>query len=166
MTEIPAGRYTFVNGRHGRPQSRHTVPGPLERRVDVMMPRYFIDTYPVTNLHYREFLAAHALCPERHGELPASLGERRTPERAGNPPGCLGEPRGRPRVCTLGGEAPPERHGMAIRRRRGRTEGSTPGGSIRFHQVQLRPGPHDPCRCLPAGKSPFGVMDWWGTSGS
>ncbi|HTY58499.1 MAG TPA: SUMF1/EgtB/PvdO family nonheme iron enzyme, partial [Bacteroidota bacterium] len=55
MTEIPAGPYTFVMAATDVPNP--VIPYPdYSKPRSVMMPRYFIDTYPVTNLQFRDFL--------------------------------------------------------------------------------------------------------------
>ena len=78
MTEIPAGSYSFV-------MTSTDVPNPIIPYPDftkptvVSMPRFFIDTYPVTNAGFRQFLrSAHYAPKDRtnflkhwvHGKLP------------------------------------------------------------------------------------------------
>jgi iron(II)-dependent oxidoreductase len=82
MSEIAAGRYTFVMAATDVPNP--VIPYPdYSRPREVVMDRFFIDTYPVTNLQFRDFIRATHYVPKdtvnflRHwvkGKPPDSLG--------------------------------------------------------------------------------------------
>ena len=82
MSEIPAARYTFVMAASDDPNPVIPYPESAEPR-HVTLERFFIDTYPVTNLEFRDFMAATHYIPKdtvnflRHwvkGKPPAGLG--------------------------------------------------------------------------------------------
>ena len=83
MSEIPAGPYTFVMSETDVPNP--VIPYPdFSRPRQVSMNRYFIDTFPVTNLQFSSFMHAAHYVPKdtvnflRHwvnGKPPEGLGD-------------------------------------------------------------------------------------------
>ncbi len=63
MSEIPAGRYTFVMAATDVPNP--VIPYPdYSKPREVMMEKFFIDTYPVTNLQFRDFMRTTHYVPK------------------------------------------------------------------------------------------------------
>jgi len=63
MSEIPAGRYAFVMAATDVPNP--VIPYPDYSKLrEVMMEKFFIDTYPVTNLQLRDFMRATHYVPK------------------------------------------------------------------------------------------------------
>ncbi|HTR98987.1 MAG TPA: SUMF1/EgtB/PvdO family nonheme iron enzyme, partial [Bacteroidota bacterium] len=84
MTEIPAGRFTYAVAHSDDPNPVIPYPEDPAPRT-VMMKRYFIDTYPVTNGEFRTFIAATRYRPTdtvnflrdwTGGQPPASAADR------------------------------------------------------------------------------------------
>jgi iron(II)-dependent oxidoreductase len=63
MSEIPAGRYAFAMAATDVPNP--VIPYPdFGKPRDMNMARYYMDTYPVTNLEFRNFIAATHYLPK------------------------------------------------------------------------------------------------------
>jgi formylglycine-generating enzyme required for sulfatase activity len=85
MSEIPAGRYTFVMAATDVPNPvipypDYSTPRPL------MMDQFYIDTYPVTNQEFRKFIAATHYAPKDAANFLRHWVKGRPPEGLENHP--------------------------------------------------------------------------------
>jgi formylglycine-generating enzyme required for sulfatase activity len=161
MSEIPAGRYTFVMAATDVPNP--VIPYPdYSKPREVMMEEFFIDTYPVTNLQFRDFMRAAHYVPKDTVNFLRHWVNGAPPKDLYNHPVVWVSIEDARSFARWAGKRLPD--DMEWQRAAQGTDGRKyPWGNI-FDSTRCNygMGHTSPVDAYPSGKSPYGVADMVG----
>ncbi|MDD8031948.1 MAG: SUMF1/EgtB/PvdO family nonheme iron enzyme [Acidobacteriota bacterium] len=160
MVEIPAGQYIFTT--EGNPDDPNPVI-PYPEKADnekLLMPRFFIDQYPVTNTQFADFLQKSGYQPEDPSNFLKHWVNGKPPQGLENHPVVWVSPEDATAYARWAGKRlPTEREWQyAAQGHDGRIYpwGNTPPEATRCN---YKTGKTTAVKSYPRGASPFGVED-------
>ncbi len=158
MTEIPGGNFTFVMAPTEVPNPVIPYPDFSQPRT-IRMPRYFIDTHPVTNADYQKFLASSGYAPKDTTNFLRHWTRGMCPRGLENHPVVWVSLEDARAYARWAGKRLPT--GVEWQYAAQGTDGRKyPWGSaLDSTRCNVGLGHTTPVDAFPGGKSPFGVMD-------
>ena len=158
MTDIPAGDFPFVMAPTDVPNP--VIPYPDNSAVrHIAMPRYFIDTYPVTNAEFKKFLSATRYVPKDTVNFLRHWSHGSPPKGLENHPVVWVSLEDARAYARWAGKRLPT--GIEWQYAAQGTDGRKYPWGPAFDSTRCNNGPGHTTAvdAFPGGKSPFGVMD-------
>jgi formylglycine-generating enzyme required for sulfatase activity len=161
MTELPAGRFTFAVAPTDVPNPVIPYPDHATPR-EVLMPRLYIDTYPVTNAQFQRFLQESHYRPKDTTNFLRHWMHGRMPREFANHPVVWVSLEDARAYARWSGKRLPS--GIEWQYAAQGTDGRTYPWGRTFDSTCCNNGRGHttPVDAYPSGKSPFGVMDMVG----